>query len=657
MDGTTTTSLSLVDRIAQRQERLYKASAELKAHFVGIDNVIDKIISAIEAWYCMPELLTRPTIVNLWGLTGIGKTDLVRRLIKALDYSDNFVEIQMTNKGSSSNTYATTLQGLLTSSNISSEEPGILLLDEIQRFRSIDQEGKEIHDYVFQDLWMLLSDGSFGSASDNKQQILEMLLEAIYWEDYYAAQKAAKKKEEEDEEDEDEKEDKEIESRRKFKLTYYHARQLKRKLRLPESIEEIMKWDTKTKMEILTAKMHDKSIYRPEIYSKLLLFISGNLDEAYHMADQTEETDVEADLFHKHSLKINLLSVKEALRHRFKPEQIARFGNTHIIYPALSRASYEEIIRRRVQMVLEDVLEHSGVKIECEKSVYDAIYRNGVFPVQGTRPVFSTISSFFEAMLPTFTLKCLQTGTKEIKLYYEKNCLCAVIGGETLKVKNEGEIDRIKKEKRNVHQIRKVAVHEVGHAVSYSVLFGYMPTQVAVLTASEDKNGFIGLHGIDTTKNHLIWQIRCLLSGRLAEELVFGKDNVTGGAMGDIDKATSLAANLVRLYGMGDKLSRFDTPNGHAAINHNLDLKASNEEIERILQNERVEAEKLLKSKIDLIRALTDHLVKYEKISEDKYLSLCKQHGVKCETLDAKEVIYAKYKDLYDGFWERHDEQ
>ena len=150
---------AIVQRISQRQQQLRDASVELKSHFVGLDEVIDKILLGIEAWFCTPEVVTRPTVVCLWGLTGIGKTDLVRRLVKSLNFMDSFVEIQMTNKGSSQNTYASTLQSLLSGSNVCPEEPGVLLLDEIQRFRSVDQEGKDIHDYMFQDLWMLLSGG------------------------------------------------------------------------------------------------------------------------------------------------------------------------------------------------------------------------------------------------------------------------------------------------------------------------------------------------------------------------------------------------------------------------------------------------------------------------------------------------------------------
>jgi len=417
-----------------------------------------------------------------------------------------------------------------------------------------------------------------------------------------------------------------------------------------------MKWDATRKVDMLTEKLSDKSIYKPEIYGKLLVFVSGNLDEAYSMADEASETDVDADIFHKHSTRINLLSIKEALTERFKPEQIARFGNTHVIYPALSRSSYEEIIKRKVQEVLDNVQKNSGITFVCRDTVYDAIYRNGVFPVQGTRPVFSTIASFFECMLPTFTLKGLRAKCKDIELFYEKKHLCANINKDVVRLKNEGEIDRIKKEKRNDHQIRKVALHETGHAISYAMLLGYVPTQVAVLVASEDKNGFVGVHAIDSSYNLILSQIRVFLAGRVAEEIVFGKENVSGGASADLDRATSLASHLIRVYGMGDRLSRMDIITGHHAINHNLDIDATNEQIEMVLQKQKKEVESMLRNKMGLLRDMTNYLIKFEKISDNKFITLCAEHGVECETLDAKEIIYPKYKTMYEGFWDKETE-
>ncbi len=75
-----------IKEITERRKVLVKASKNLKKHFVGIDSIIDEVISNIEVWYLMPELLTRPVVVNLWGMTGVGKTDLIRRLVRELNY-------------------------------------------------------------------------------------------------------------------------------------------------------------------------------------------------------------------------------------------------------------------------------------------------------------------------------------------------------------------------------------------------------------------------------------------------------------------------------------------------------------------------------------------------------------------------------------------
>jgi ATP-dependent Clp protease ATP-binding subunit ClpA len=88
--------------IAARKQTLEDARIQLKQHFVGIDETIDDLLNYIQIWYLMPEVLTRPIIVNLWGMTGIGKTDLVRRLVKCLSFQDRFVEIELSNVDSTS---------------------------------------------------------------------------------------------------------------------------------------------------------------------------------------------------------------------------------------------------------------------------------------------------------------------------------------------------------------------------------------------------------------------------------------------------------------------------------------------------------------------------------------------------------------------------
>lgn len=629
-----TNTSRMIDEIECKQKRLKRASSELKQHFVGIDSIIDRVISGIEAWYCMPELLTRPTIICLWGLTGNGKTDLVRRLVSELGMSESFLEIQMTNKGSSQHAYHHTLQSVMASSNVVPEDRGILLLDEMQRFRSINKDGTEIMDYQFQDLWMLLSDGSFGNESSNRQRVVDLLLENLYEKDFEKSRKEEKGSKE-----------------RKFSLDAWSARRMQKLLSLDEPLERIMSWDIDKRINVIEEKLQDRSIFKPKIYNKLLIFISGNLDEAYSMADNVDEADVDADIFHKHSLRIDLIKIKEALAKRFKPEQIARFGNTHVIYPALNRNSYEKIIQKRTDDILKKVEETSNVKFVVDSTVYDAIYRNGVFPAQGTRPLFSTISSFFESIIPTFTLKSLQKSQKRAILFYEDYHLCADIGGEVIRIKNEGDIDRIKRKKSDKNALIKVAVHEAGHSLAYTLLFGVMPTQVAVLLASNSRSGFVGLHAIKHTKKSILDLIQVILAGRVAEEIVFGHQNASIGATHDLDQATGYASNYMRTYGFGNVISR-RCPITEASLAqiYNTNIEFTNELIETILQEQKENVTKLLLKHKDILKSMSSYLVEHTKIGKDDYIAMFESFNLPCKYIDAEEQIDTSIEDKFNEF-------
>src|SRR5690606_19384269 len=160
--------------IKNASDKLNSIATTLKNEFFGLDEIIDKIITYIKPWYIYPELLTRPVIINLWGMTGVGKTALVRRLVELLGFSDRFIEVPMNDvnysfqrlHGEYHIAYA------LERSNIQEGTPGILLLDEFQHFRTIDSNGKDIVNDKYADVWSLLSDGKF-SANPSFLYILE----------------------------------------------------------------------------------------------------------------------------------------------------------------------------------------------------------------------------------------------------------------------------------------------------------------------------------------------------------------------------------------------------------------------------------------------------------------------------------------------------
>src|SRR5690606_36656320 len=101
--------------------------------------------------------------------------------------------------------------------------------------------------------------------------------------------------------------------------------------------------------------------------------------------------DMEADEIHEQSLNMNVPTIKKALKRRFRNEQMARLGNIHVIYPAFNRRSFQRIIEMELSKISEKILIRQNIKLNFDQTVHDLIYREGVYPTQGTRPIFTTI--------------------------------------------------------------------------------------------------------------------------------------------------------------------------------------------------------------------------------------------------------------------------
>lgn len=621
----------LLKRIEVRQKKLEYASKNLKEHFVGIDTIIDKIFQNIKVWYLLPEILTRPMIICLWGLTGVGKTDLVRRLVKLLDYSDRFSEIELS--GDRSISWYSSISSLLNQNpNIISGRSNIILLDEIQRFRTIDEFGKEIKTN-FADVWSLLSDGKLPHRSD---------LEDLWYHMYDAKRSDTKVKEDS--------KSKEPKKEEKWSIGFWGAKRIKKELRLEDSLETILSWDQNKIFNLIKDNIDSNKIYEYDDYSKSLIFISGNLDEAYQFADETGEVDVDADVFYSKSLRLNVLDIKKALKKRFKPEQIARFGNIHVLYPSLSKKSYEGIIRRKIKESCKDIEVNFGIKVEVDESILSLIYKNGVFPVQGTRPVFSTIQEVFDANLPYFLFKAFVDNKNLITMSYKDKKIFADISGVMEYVEYVGTLDEIKA--KNFVEVDKralVSVHESGHAIVYAVLRGKAPTQIISSTIDNGK-GFMTGHSYCKSKKILTDELTILLAGRKAEEIIFGSENITSGASADLSVATSLIAMGIRTYGLHNGLSVVTTPHRDVSDAYNTNIHKADNLIEKILQDSMKRASKILSKHYKLFKEVADELFKSTEISSEKFQKICRSHNVEVAIVPNDYIIYPPYSNILNKY-------
>jgi len=589
---------ALAAHLAQRQQRLADASAQLKAELFGIDDVIDRVIDAIRAWYVLPQLITRPVIVCLWGLTGTGKTQLTRRLAQLLGFYDRFVEVQMDGFSHGAGYRSSSISGMLADSGIHEGAPGMLVLDEFQRFRTVDAKGGDVKVERYQDVWTLLSDGRLPPALSALSNIERKLADA-----HYEAERA-----DEDGDDEPKKS-----KPYRFQLDAWDAQELKRMLKLHEPLAEIMQWPP-ARVQAQFARFQQSHHAWETDYSRLLVFVCGNLDEMYHeTAQRVEDCDTDADIFHRLTRKLSLIDVKKALGERFKPEQIARLGNAHVVYPSFSRATYERLIRDLCTRYCGDIAAQCGVRFAIGADVQAELYANAVFPAQGTRPLFSSVHAILSANLVNAALWVLEQALPldapyPITLAADKRHLVVQAGAQQARFAVAWELNRLK-QRANADFRALLAVHEAGHGLAYCVLFGQAPQEVKINIASFE-GGYNSFSSLKATTRQNVLDMMCVgLAGRAAEELVFGEMACTTGAEQDLKQVTAEAARYVRHHGFGTRLARTDAT--VEMDNHvNTDVMPSNDAIEALMQQQYRRAQALLQTHREALGRMADALMK-----------------------------------------------
>lgn len=115
-----------------------------------------------------------------------------------------------------------------------------------------------------------------------------------------------------------------------------------------------------------------------------------------------------------------------------------------------------------------------------------------------------------------------------------------------------------KKDRSYITEIdrKNTAYHEAGHAlVSKLICPENIISKITIIPTTKGAGGYtlnIPPDRMYKTKQHLLDDIKITLGGRAAEEVIFGKDNVTTGAYGDLQQSTKIILAMVKSYGMFD---------------------------------------------------------------------------------------------------------
>ncbi|AKK72224.1 peptidase M41 [Chryseobacterium gallinarum] len=615
------------EEIRKKKKKLDDCKAFLKKEFIGIDKIIDDLMEYLQIWYLMPEILTRPVVINLWGMTGVGKTDLIRKMVRFLEFQNRFVEIELSNTDETS--WSKSVSDIFQSNGLSDEKPSIVLFDEIQRFNTIDPDGAPVPQTKFTDFWELLSDGRL---SKREREDLE----------HYLFSYLFRKKE-----NDRRKLNGETELDENPYLNLWDAKELKKYLSMDDDVMSIIDMKEEDMIKLIRKKQKEKKIYEPVDYSKMLIIISGNLDEAFQMSRDTSEADVDANIYHAFTKKITVVDIKNALARKFRPEQVARFGNIHLIYFSLKTEDFQKLIQREINTLKHKTKTKFGITLKINKAINELIYRNGVFPVQGVRPVFSSVVDILDTNLSKFLFEAIIHEDTAIEIDYleKQKVITGRIGARTIEIPYLGRIDKIRQSNQQ-DAVANISVHECGHAVSYMLYTGFAPLQLKSKVASSYAAGFTFPHQIHDTRESLLDRIKIYLAGGIAEEIIFGEANASIGRSHDREQATSLAIDYIRKYGFEEdyqaNYSLEDYP-------HRMQQHITDERVEKLMQELSGKAKEDLILHINLLKDMSKILSQKGSMLPKEIHDIAFRHQLKVEIKEEGHLHITNYHQILNS--------
>ena len=177
------------------------------------------------------------------------------------------------------------------------------------------------------------------------------------------------------------------------------------------------------------------------------------------------------------------------------------------------------------------------------------------------------------------------------------------------------------------------AYHEAGHAIVGRMVPSHDPVYkvtiiprgralgVTMFLPEEDRLSY--------SRERLESQISSLFGGRIAEELIFGKEAVTTGASNDIERVTDIARNMVTRWGLSSKLGpmTYSDDEGEVFLGHSVTQHKQvsdetahliDEEIRDIVDRNYQRASDILNDNMEKLHVMADALVKYETLDTEQ---------------------------------------
>ena len=165
------------------------------------------------------------------------------------------------------------------------------------------------------------------------------------------------------------------------------------------------------------------------------------------------------------------------------------------------------------------------------------------------------------------------------------------------------------------------AYHEAGHAIMAMFSKGATPLYKATILPRGRALGITfqlpEMDKVDMSKQECFARLDVCMGGKIAEEMINGKENVTSGCASDLSNATSVARAMVTSYGMSDKIGPVRLSDDWESWSPQIRNMADNEVRDYLLDSEK-RTRKLLYDKRLELKRLAEGLLEYETLTKEE---------------------------------------
>ena len=699
----------------EKIKKLENAGKVLKEEFVGLDSIIDNLLESISSWYITPEIIKRPVIISLWGMTGTGKSSVVRRLLELLEINNQAMFFDCGECTSENKNIADNICDSLGnerdeeggSTKVSATSP-IFIFDEFQYARTINDECCEEVKSSLRPIWSLLDSGiiditdtyswsfnqycnfveDFGALSEDYPEILienncinnpddiKLVVDSLGL--FYLGRNTLSSAE--DNED-------------PYKPIKNFIDYDKLRIILRKSNEA----DPGSGVKVLNNIMHGTFKAR-ELYEVLkdiknksrrtktldcsgaLVFVIGNLDEAFRVEDDINP-DLDADMFYDITSKVSLGDIKTALTKRFRAEQIARLGNNMIKYPTLKREHFQIIIQKETDRIMEDFKKvDPNLSVTVSPGMHDLLYSEGVFPVQGVRPIFTTIGTILTPYLSKILIEKAEEDKnviidlldetdwteKEFKIPETTIKISFPDSARTFTYKHLLQLGAA----RNPGERKKryiCSIHEAGHAVVYAMTTGKKPGNI--VSVSIDHGGFCStydkeMEGEIDSRQDIDNDVMVSLGGYAAEHEFYNLSQCLLGSGSDLEAAWDSMSEAAYKLGYFDPV-RFSNseslagPDVAPGMDHRKDVYYYNgqesiqqrmpidDAIERRFNDLLGKTKQIIRDEKELIKEIALELGERGSMKTERFMEYVDKYGRKLTPESMEEIKKAQDPEFY----------